>query len=96
MPINFDGLIGNAVIRGGNLAAGPYAGSSTAVSAYQAITIQAGTAVTGVQIGDVRFDKRTAGAPLPNVLSRTSLIFLTLSPNGILVPTTLVTLPAYP
>jgi hypothetical protein len=30
---NFDGLIGNAVIRGPNLGAGPDAGSSTAVSA---------------------------------------------------------------
>jgi hypothetical protein len=79
LPINFDGLIGNAVIRGGNLAAGPNAGSSTAVSAYQAITIQANTAITGGQIGDVRFDKTTAAAPLPNVLSRTSLIFLTLN-----------------
>jgi hypothetical protein len=101
LPIKFDGLIGNAVIRGGNLAAGPNAGSSTAVSAYSAITIQAdpGTAnlgalngpplvfdggpgdyteITGVQIGDVRFDKTTAGAPLPNVLSKTSLTFLTL------------------
>jgi hypothetical protein len=82
LPINFDGLVGNAVIRGANLAAGPNAGASTAVSAYQAITIQAGTAVTGVQIGDVRFDKTTAGAPLPNVLSRTSLIFLTMDVLG--------------
>jgi hypothetical protein len=103
LPIKFDGLIGNAVIRGGNLAAGPNAGMSTAVSAYNAVTIQAdpavanlaplpaaasGTlpfgvsggykAITGVQIGDVRFDKTTAGAPLPNVLSKTSLTFLTL------------------
>jgi hypothetical protein len=77
LPVSFDGLIGNAVIRGGNLAVGPNAGSSTAVSAYQAITIQAGTAVTGVQIGDVRLDKTTTGPPLPNVLSRTSLILLT-------------------
>jgi hypothetical protein len=100
-PIKFDGLIGNAVIRGGNLAAGPNAGSSTAVSAYSAVTIQADpalanlapiplaaggalpfggaggyTTVTGVQIGDVRFDKTAPGLPLPNVLSRTSLTFI--------------------
>jgi hypothetical protein len=75
---NFDGLIGNAVIHGPNLAFGPDAGSSTAVSAYQAITIQANTTITGVQIGDVRFDKLAAGDPLPNVLSETALIFLTL------------------
>jgi hypothetical protein len=36
------------------------------------------TTVTGVQIGDVRFDKMTAGAPLPNVLSRRNFNFLTL------------------
>ena len=106
-PIKYDGLIGNAVIRGPNLAAGPDAGSSTAVSAYSALTIQANTgdatgavlgsansssplqftsanapgtyqAITGVQVGDVRFDKTTPGAPLPNVLSETFLIFLTL------------------
>ena len=41
-PIKFDGLIGNAVIRGPNLLApSPQAGSSTAVSAYNAIPIQA-------------------------------------------------------
>jgi hypothetical protein len=78
LPVSFEGLIGNAVIRGGNLVAGPNAGSSTAVSAYQAITIQADTAITGVQIGDVKFDKTTAGDPLPNVFSKSSLIFLTL------------------
>jgi len=79
LPVAFNGLIGNAVIRNGNLVAGPNAGSSTAVSAYQAITIQDGTTITGTQIGDVRFDKTTAGAPLPNVLSKTSLTFLTLN-----------------
>jgi hypothetical protein len=103
LPIKFDGLIGDAVIRGGNLAAGPNAGSSTALSAYSAITIPADpalptlapiplaaggtlplgvaggyTGVAGVQIGDVRFDKTTAGDPLPNVLGTTSLVFLTL------------------
>jgi hypothetical protein len=75
---NFDGLIGDAVIRGPNLAVGPLAGSSTAVSAYQAITIQTGTTVTGVQIGDVRFDKTSPGSPPPNVLSTTYLVLLTL------------------
>jgi hypothetical protein len=50
-PIKFDGLIGNAVIRGPNLAGGPDAGTSTAVSAYQAITIQADPALaTGAAI----------------------------------------------
>ena len=103
LPIKFDGLIGNAVIRNPNLAAGPNAGSSTGLSAYSAIAIQADTAianlapvpaaadgtlrfgvtggyttVTGVQIGDVRFDKTAPGAPLPNVLSKTSLNLLTL------------------
>jgi hypothetical protein len=101
LPIAFDGLIGNAVIRGGLLTSGPFAGESTAVSAYNAITIPAETGtpnlgplagppllfdggaghytqITGVQIGDVRFDKTTPGAPLPNVLGKTSLTFLTL------------------
>jgi hypothetical protein len=117
LPVKFDGLIGNAVIRGGELpaAAGPHAGNSTAVSAYNAITIQADPAVayaapggsfvapgpalfggvasplifdggathyteiTGVQIGDVKFDRTvSAAAPLPNVLSKTALTFLTL------------------
>jgi hypothetical protein len=76
---NFDGLIGNAVIRGPNLAVGPNAGSSTAVSAYQALTIQSGTTTSGVQVGDVEFDKMMPGAPLPNVLNETFLIFLTLN-----------------
>jgi hypothetical protein len=40
-PIKFDGLIGDAVLRGPNLAAGPSAGLSTSVQAYKAITIQA-------------------------------------------------------
>ena len=42
-PVKFDALIGNAVIRGQALTAGPEAGSSTAVSAYNAIPIQANT-----------------------------------------------------
>src|ERR1700738_1655694 len=40
-PIKFDGLIGNAVIRNPNLVAGPSAGSSTGLSAYAAMQIQA-------------------------------------------------------
>ena len=40
-PIKFDGLIGNAVIRNPNLIAGPDAGSSTGLSAYAAMQIQA-------------------------------------------------------
>jgi hypothetical protein len=43
-PIKFDGLIGDAVIRGPALTAGPSAGSATAVEGYKAITIQASAA----------------------------------------------------
>jgi hypothetical protein len=106
LPIKFDGLIGNAVIRNGNLVAGPNAGMSTGLSAYNAIPIQADpalanlapianqpgplffdgapghyTAITGVQIGDVRFDRITpssVAAIAPNILGRTNLNFLTL------------------
>ena len=125
-PVKFDGLIGSAVIRGPNLTAGPNAGTSLAVSAYNAITIQAAnpsqpnypgsgdpgasaidtpidpltgtgtlafngapvapdspalnhyTEITGQFFGNVRFDKIAAGGPLPNVLSQTFLILLTL------------------
>ena len=34
--------------------------------------------ITGVAIGDVKYDKTVVGAPLPDVLSKTALIFLTL------------------
>ena len=106
LPIKFDGLIGNAVIRNPNLVAGPHAGMSTGLSAYNAVPIQADPAlanlapvpaasggslpfgitggyatVTGVQIGDVRFDRITSSSALaiaPNILSRTNLNFLTL------------------
>jgi hypothetical protein len=44
-PIKFDGLIGNAVIRNPNLVAGPDAGSSTGLSAYAALQIQADPAL---------------------------------------------------
>jgi hypothetical protein len=108
-PIKYDGLIGNAVIRGPNLGAGTISpGMSTAVSAYSAITIQANTAdntgaplglansssplifthfqptpgtyqaITGVQVGDVKFDKTAPGNPPPNIFNITSLTFLTL------------------
>jgi len=103
-PVKFDGLIGDAVIRGPNLGSGSFVGLSTAVSAYRGITIQAaneaqptfpnpgcaigsplifdGTnhyaALPGVEIGDVRFDKTIAGAPLPNILGKTALTLLTL------------------
>jgi hypothetical protein len=50
-PIKFDGLIGNAVIRGPALGAGPDAGTSTAVSAYNAITIQADPALAATALG---------------------------------------------
>jgi hypothetical protein len=106
LPIKFDGLVGNAVIRNPNLVAGPLVGSSTGLSAYDATTIQADpalanlapianqpgpllfdgapghyTQITGVQFGDVRFDRMTASsspAIAPNLLGRTALIFLTL------------------
>jgi hypothetical protein len=96
--IKFDGLIGNAVIRNPNISSG----SSTGLSAYSALGIQADpalatgalintagqlffdglpghyTMVTGEFVGDVKFDKTAAGAPLPNVLSQTFITFLTL------------------
>lgn len=100
LPIKYDALIGNAVIRNPANLAGPDAGSSTGVSAYSAIPIQANTVdapnavlglpldfdglaggyqqITDTQVGDLRFDKTAPGAPLPNVLSLTSLNFLTL------------------
>jgi hypothetical protein len=100
LPIKFDALIGNAVIRNPNNTAGPNTGSSTGLSAYSAIPVQANTIdavgatlsvpldfdgaaggyqqLTDTQVGDVRFDKTSAGNPLPNVLSLTSLNFLTL------------------
>ncbi len=40
-PIKFDGLIGNAVLRGGQVPPLPAVGVSTAVSAYAALGIQA-------------------------------------------------------
>ena len=35
-------------------------------------------AITGVAIGDVKYDKTVVGAPLPNVFSKTALTLLTL------------------
>jgi hypothetical protein len=52
-PVKFNGLIGNAVIRGGNLPAGTAAGSSTAVSAYSAVTIQTDPTIPGPDNGTV-------------------------------------------
>ena len=54
-PIKFDGLVGDAVLRGPNLDAGPSAGLSTAVESYKAITIQAADtgAPTGAPIATV-------------------------------------------
>jgi hypothetical protein len=45
-PIKFDGLIGDAVIRGPALANGPSAGLSTSVEGYKAIAIQAAPSAT--------------------------------------------------
>jgi hypothetical protein len=104
--ISFNGLVGDAVIRGPNNLAtttSVVVGSSTAVSAYPAIPIQSpkdpftlleNTAsfelnfdgvmyqeVTGVLIGDVKFDNdtpRTSGPTPTDAFSDTFLIFLTL------------------
>jgi len=106
-PISFNGLIGDAVIRGPNntVTSSGGAGFSTAVSAYPAIPIQSPKPaftnlapfssgpnelefngdqyqeVTGVLIGDVKFDNdtpRTSGPTPTNAFSDTFLIFLTL------------------
>jgi hypothetical protein len=62
-PIKFDGLIGDAVLRGPQLIAGPNAGFSTAVAGYKAVTIQADPALaTGALIATVP-DPAT-GAPI--------------------------------
>jgi len=45
LPIKFDGLIGNAVIRNPPLVAGPNTGLSTGLSAYSALQIQADPAL---------------------------------------------------
>jgi hypothetical protein len=44
-PIKFDGLVGNAVIRNPDNSAGPLVGSSTGLSAYTALAIQADPAL---------------------------------------------------
>jgi len=102
VPIKFDGLVGNAVVRGASVTVGGVTGS-TGVSAYQAVTIQANpvdapgarlntpldfdgltggySQVTGVQIGDLKFDRTVSSsstALTPDVLSETFLDFLTL------------------
>jgi len=103
LPIRFDGLIGNAVIRNPNIV--DVVGTrSTGLSSYSALGIQAAapgaaaplidttaagglifdgaaghyTEITGQFAGDLRFDKTVTGAPLPNVLSKTYITFLTL------------------
>jgi len=64
-PIKFDGLIGNAVIRNPNLVAGPSAGSSTGLSAYAALQIQADPALaSGALIGTVPLNPLTGQGQL--------------------------------
>jgi len=62
-PIKWDGLIGDAVLRGPALSSGPDAGFSTAVEAYSAIPIQADPALAngaliggGNVAGELQFD----------------------------------------
>jgi len=93
LPIKFDGLIGDAVLRA----------SSTAVSAYKAIPIQADPALatgaiitggrlfdgspgryqalTGVIVGDVAYDR------LPNRATNLTLLTLDVRPNRPNLPT---------
>jgi hypothetical protein len=68
-PIKFDGLIGNAVIRGPALATGPDAGTSTAVSAYSAIGIQADPALPATAAGT------SIAAPLDPLTGEYTLAF---------------------
>jgi len=64
-PIKFDGLIGNAVIRNPNLVAGPDAGSSTGLSAYAALQIQADPALaSGALIGTTPLNPLTGQGQL--------------------------------
>jgi hypothetical protein len=69
-PIKWDGLIGDAVLRGPSLPAGTIApGFSTAVEAYKAITIQAGDSaatqgslLTGdTALGELQFNGEAGG-----------------------------------
>src|SRR5262249_25498305 len=63
-PIKFDGLIGDAVLRGPNLANGPNAGASTNVDAYRAVAIQAHPDLaTGARI-DTSVDPATGTSSL--------------------------------
>jgi hypothetical protein len=76
-PIKFDGLIGDAVLRE----------SDTAVSAYNAIPIQANggayQAVTGVIFGDVTYDKPLgAASPRATVLTLLTLDVRSGRPNN--------------
>ena len=54
------------------------ANSSSPIIFTQANVTGTYKTITGVQVGDVRFDKTVAGLPTPNVLSETWLTFLTL------------------
>src|SRR6266404_8961093 len=65
LPIKFDGLIGNAVIRNPNLVAGPSTGSSTGLSAYSALQIQADPALaSGALIGTTPLNSLTGQGQL--------------------------------
>src|ERR1700730_8591556 len=65
LPIKFDGLIGNAVIRNPNLVAGPDTGSSTGLSAYSALQIQADPALaSGALIGTFPLNSLTGQGQL--------------------------------
>jgi len=83
-PVKFDGLIGTAIIRGVDLATSM---TSTAVSAYPAITIQAADPAqptypaTGSNIAGptLVFDRLSAGTgPAPAVLGETYINLVTL------------------
>src|SRR5207245_10391575 len=64
-PIKFDWLIGNAVIRNPTLVAGPSAGSSTGLSAYAALQIQADPALaSGALIGTTPLNRLTGQGQL--------------------------------
>ncbi|MFL5265843.1 MAG: hypothetical protein ACJ8AH_04485 [Stellaceae bacterium] len=63
-PIKFDGLIGDAVLRGPALGSGPSAGLSTAVEAYTAIAIQADPALASGALIAADTDPATGSADL--------------------------------
>jgi hypothetical protein len=63
-PIKFDGLIGDAVIRGPALGSGPSAGLSTSVEGYTAIAIQADPALASGALIAADIDPATGSADL--------------------------------